>query len=336
MDYSKRHHREKRHRKRDQKPPQSADFSSNSKTSYSSDEDECKHLYKDHKCHGHDGCRPKKCCKGKPGPTGPVGPTGAAGERGDTGATGSVAGLFGNGDDGNIDLCINPNAIPNPMDRDYYFRNLKVCGKLCTGGFRIFVRETLEFVNGAVICNDGGNGGPCTGSGAPLGTCGAGTNGLFAGKGVDADTPTIGGQGGQGKYPPGNLLPFTPSGGGPNLLNSFPQNVLGRDLNGVRISGGTGGGGDDGLPPNGIGATGGGGGAGVIIISAQHITGNGEIRARGGNGGTNGKSGGGGGGGIIINYSVIDTDDITINVAGGLGANGGTDGLPGSIYIVQV
>lgn len=353
MDYSK--HRPNLYTKSRKRPEKKSKkkcssslslFSSTSSSSSSETSYKCKHVFKEEKCRGHqEGCIVRKCCKCqkiivcckcKTGATGPPGPTGAQGNNGHTGAAGLIGGVFGNGADGDVDLCLNPMSIPNPLDRDYYFNSLRVCGNLMTGGYRIFVRETLELVNDAIISDDGQDGGAFTGVGAPIGTYGPGTNGAYATKGVDAHLPTIGGQGGGGKFAGGKLFPFSLTSGGPDLLNAFPQNITGRDLNGITISGGTGGGGDDGLGPGGISPSGGGGGAGVIIITARKITGQGLITTIGGSGGTRGKTGGGGGGGIILNYAELDSNNITANVSGGLGYNGGVDGNHGSTYLVKV
>lgn len=325
------------------------------------------------------------CCRPKPPvcPTGckttcPTGPTGESGQKGDPGNTGPAGntgapfppiailpgGDFGNGGDGNLDLCMNPNSLPNPLDRDYYFNNLTVCGTLCTGGYRIFVRDTLTLGDGAVICNKGESCLSCRGVGAPLGTCGRGTNGGFAlvgfrGPGENANAPTAGGMGGAGAYPGGNLYPLLPMAGQitlitppsppacppgsqpPNPSNAvgiwsqFPFNTQGRDLNANQIWGGTGGGGD-------IGA-GGGGGGGVIIISALNVVakGNGiaiaKITVKGGDGSTNGNTGGGGGGSIVFNYGYLSSNlCLTFDVSGGAGNGTGSPGGNGTLFVVPV
>lgn len=358
MDYSKHYRRPQNRRHKCHE--------SSSDSCSSSEASRCKHVFKEETCKGHSNpnCRVKKCCKcgkiiicckcrrGQTGPTGPTGPccpgpTGPTGGFGPTGATGSVGPtgssasvcLYGNGQDGDVDLCANPTAIAIPLTRDFYFNNLRVCGLVCTNSFRIFVRNTLTMEPGSVICNDGGDGGPCAGTGAPIGTCGRGTNGglgivtalrVFQGKGEDSDSPNIGGMGGDGQFPAGLLQPFRPTGGGPVLLNVFPGNTSVHDLNGLVLWGGTGGGGA-------VGA-GGGGGAGIVVVSACRIEGTGEIRARGGNGSPlAGATGGGGGGAVILNYTEKSPSaNITLNVQGGLGANGGQNGQPGNIYVVKV
>jgi len=319
------------------------------------DPDCCDHIFVKEKCHGYgDCCVVKKCCKcnkivicckcppGPEGPPGPVGPDGPEGPVGPQGPPGPeipwdeiAEGWFGSGVDGSYDLCVDPNALPNPLDRDYFFQDLTICGPLCTGGHRIFVRGTLTFGDLGVICNNGEDGGSCNGIGAPTATAGGGTNGTF-GPGVAANTPTLGGKGGDGKFPGGATYPFAPTSGGPHQFNHFPLNMTGRDLNGNQVMGGTGGGGDDGIPPNSVGLSSGGGGGGVILIAAFRITGTGQIQAFGGNGGAGGRTGGGGGGAIIINYIFKENDNITLNVNGGLGQNGGQNGEAGSIFVVQV
>ncbi len=344
MDYSRHRRSRKLHSRRRDPCCESSTSTLCDRTSTSS----CDHHYREVPCHnkGSGNCCIRRCCKcghttvickckrGRPGATGPTGPTGP----GCPCPPDINCCSFGNGSDGDVDLCLNPNAISNPLDRDYYFNNLKVCLKLRTGGFRIFVKDTLTLDEG-IICDDGGDGGPPNGIGAPLGTCGRGTNGGFGvnGHGENSDKPTIGGIGGFGKYAPGQLFPFSPTSGGAVILNFFPDNTRVRDLNGNMIWGGTGGGGDDGLPPGGITLTEGGGGAGNVMIAALNIQGNGTIRARGGNGSPTGKTGGGGGGGIILDFRAkADDANIILDVQGGTGFNGGTNGTQGSIFIVQV
>ena len=248
--------------------------------------------------------------------------------------------------DGDVDLCTDPTAIPNPLDRDYYFGNLTVCGNLKTCGFRIFVCGNLTFVDG-IISNDGVNGSATTGCTGCCGyncsysggTVGAGTAGGCGRSGQNADTPSIGGQGGAGKYPGGALFPFRASDGDPNIFSLWPNNINGRTLNGVIASGGTGGGGDDGISP-GIAYACGGSGGGVVVISAYNVVGTGAVTARGGNGSPLGVTGGGGGGAIIFNYVYKDAAaNILLDVSGGLGQNGGSNGVGNpntQIFVTQL
>jgi Collagen triple helix repeat (20 copies) len=290
--------------------------------------------------------------KGDPGTNGTTGPTGPTGIGGGTGPTGPIgpggpilpALLCGEPIDGDVDLCANPNAIPNPLDRDYYFNNLTVCGNLKTCGFRIFVCENLTFVNGGTISNDGQDGGACTTNinsvcSCGSGTVGSGTAGGCGRAGANADTPSIGGMGGAGKYPGGALFPFRASDGDRNIFTLFPSNATGRTLNGVIASGGTGGGGDDGIAP-GLGFACGGSGGGVVVINAYNVLGDGKVSARGGNGSPAGVTGGGGGGAIIFNYAFKALGaNILLDVSGGLGQNGGSNGVgdPNTqIFVVQI
>lgn len=319
------------------------------------------------KCRGPKGCRgptgpagPKGCRgptgragrdgrigpSGPPGPQGPPGVMGPVGPPGPPGPAGPVlpALLCPEPIDGDVDLSKDPHAIPNPLDRDYYFSNLTVCGNLRTCGYRIFVCGTLTFVNDGIISNDGNDGAVFPSSDNSVcccsaGTIGAGTLGGCGRAGTNADTPSIGGAGGAGKYPGGSLFPFRASDGDRNIFTIFPSNSTGRTLNGIIASGGTGGGGDDGLTP-GIGYACGGSGGGVVFISARNIAGTGTISARGGNGSPAGRTGGGGGGAIILNYvSQAEGADVTLDVSGGIGQNGGSNGVGDpetQIFIVQV
>lgn len=329
--------------------------------------------------HHHSGCRVKKCCKcnkvivfckckrghtgstgptgprghkGDPGPTGPTGnagPTGASGATGSPGPTGNPGPtgapapipplLCGTAIDGDVDLCANPGALPYILDRDYYFNNLTVCGQIRTGGYRIFVCNNLTFVNGGIISNDGEDGCIVPGTvaaGAPFGTIGGGTDGGLATHGTNANSPTIGGMGGAGRFPGGLTEPFRPSEGSANMFSLFPLNTSGRTLDGLVVTGGTGGGGDN---SNGVVTTGGGGG-GVVLINAVNVFGTGTVQARGGHGCPIGVNGGGGGGAIIFNYGYKDPNaNITLDVSGGSGENGGSPGVGDpttQIFVVQI
>lgn len=237
---------------------------------------------------------------------------------------------MGNGCDGNVDLSVNPNAIPNPLNRDYYFCNLRLgAATLQTNNYRIFVRDTLDF-NGGGISNNGGDGSATSGgAGAFIGTTGRGTSGGFGGNGEDSAFPNAGGSGGFGAFPPGAIYPFAPDSGGLVIFNSFPQNTTVHQLFGSAIYGGTGGGGDV--------SGGGGGGAGIIMIAAYRLTGSGFIQARGGAGSPSGNTGGGGGGAIIVDYVFKSTSsDIVMDVRGGTGSGSGTAGANGNIFVVKV
>lgn len=311
-------------------------------------------------------------CKGLPGPTGPTGPccTGPTGPTGPQGPVGPVgpAGIgvciFGSGFDGDVDECAGQ-PLPFPqrtMDRDYFFNNLTLCGNINTNGFRLFVRGTFTW-NGGIIFNNGQNGTQFTlGAGANYGTLGGGTaGGIINGDGTSypaqtSQFPNAGGIGGTGSIRGGDPKQFSVSGGGriscinidqcggdsqnrPEfrgafLLNQFPQNSTGRTLDGEQIWGGTGGGG--GL------SAGGGGGGGIVGLYVCTLRGTGGLlQARGGdafnNPSTRAPAGGGGGGVIILSYVTVNPETvINFDVTGGLGANGGENGRPGQVFVVEI
>lgn len=236
--------------------------------------------------------------------------------------------FFGDGSDGEQE--VNKLFV---LDRDYYFRKLKLNRNaiIKTNGFRLFVQDTLVFNGGIIECNGndsiknenyniGSQGGSDTKSGS-LGNGSAGNkgaNGKLADGLSTSQNATLpitnggkggyGGNGGNGKF--GN--------GGKSIVNNNTNKYLIRNvylaLMGARgphlVGGGLGGdgggsGGGDGINSSAAGG-GGGGGAGVIQIIAKTIVitpyavypG---ITANGGNGSdgqtaTVGDCGGGGGG----------------------------------------
>lgn len=335
-----------------------ADSSSSSSTcTTSNSSSECCHEFKTLACKTKENgqtCCLKKCCKcgftekvcvQRPGPVGPTGPPGQI-----------CAGVgFGNGFDQSVNLCnpataVEQKLLTQGLDRDYYFENLTLCAgvNLRSNGFRIFVRNTLDFGDGGVISNNGGNASAASaGVGGRDGTLGGGSPGSYNGQAAAASQYNpIGGAGGSASaINPGVPLTFIPTvNGGPRLpvgandplapfLFVFPQNTTGRDLAGAKFQGGTG-------SSSSVGTASGGAG-GIVMISAFKIRGSGRIEAKGGQpfAFSQNSVGGSAGGAIILNYvtkaanSIIDLD-----VSGTNGLNGGTAGTGGlqNIYIVPI
>jgi hypothetical protein len=274
---------------------------------------------------------------------------------GPSGMSGPTICLFGNGFDGNVtEADFISGAIPNPLNRDYYFENLSLMNfTLATGGYRIFVKNELHLQDACII-NNGCDGGPtppaganlCSGgAGAANGTMGGGTNGgssfvtnhgnvvAAPGANTNADQVNAGGRGGDAGTSAGNLIDLATlhQWGGLELLNMYPQNATGRTLNDIQIWGGTGGGGS-------LAGPGGGGGGGIVGIFACRISGTGCVQARGGDGYPNGPgpTGGGGGGVVILSFLFGQCAQYTIDVSGGLGFNGGHNGQDGNVFCVQI
>ncbi len=136
----------------------------------------------------------------------------------------------------------------------------------------------------------------------------------------------------------GDLMnPIEPGGGG----GSIGENQLGGDGGGLIRLSVTGTLTNDGT----ISASGysggsyaaGGGAGGAIYINAGTFTGTGALTAEGGSGGNNFNcnGGGGGGGGRIAIHSTSYSYAGTAGVTGGAGQNGGTAGMPGTLYNSQ-
>jgi hypothetical protein len=82
------------------------------------------------------------------------------------------------------------------------------------------------------------------------------------------------------------------------------------------------------------GSRGGGGSGGGIYIQAESLTGNGTIRADGGNGGNLNNGGGGGGGRIacLVRKAPFYTGGRVAFSATAAGGTGSSNGAPGTIY----
>lgn len=267
-----------------------------------------------------------------------------------TGAAGDgpaiLLAVFGDGSDGDVTLATN-----TTLTRDMYYNNLTINSgvTLSTGGYRIFVKNTLTN-NGTIDCSGapgtdstggsaaGGNGG-ASGSLAGGGRGGDGSNGANGNPGVDGN---VGGAGGSS----GVVTGYTAGAGGSASLPAssggwryLVRAIEMQDL-GTAFKGGAGGGG--GPAAAGSAGGGGGGGGGVVVISAAILVNNGAIKSEGGKGG-NGRSGadsaggGGGGGGVISLIYRSKSGTGTISVAGGakglLGGGSGTDGVAGAAGI---
>lgn len=217
--------------------------------------------------------------------------------------------FFGDGSDGDV-------VITNftKLTRDMYYNNLTVYSgqTLDTGGFRIFVLNTLTLVDGARISRDGidgvaGNPGDALIPGT-LGGSGAG--GEHSNPGANVDN-SLGGAGGGGTGGYANRP--AESSGGMGLFRSAFQAISGRSTAGALVNGGGGGGGcstDSGS---------GGSGGGVVVIAAGTIviSGTATISANGGSG----YLGCGGGGGVVV---VITTKAQPVGLS--LLAKGGNAG----------
>lgn len=262
------------------------------------------------------------------------------------------AAMFGTGVDLSATIAAN-----TTMTRDMYYEDLtvNVGATLNTGGYRVFVSDTLT-LNGNISYNGnsgttGGLGGLAltantVGGGSAGGTSGnAGSNGGNAGAAAaNTSMGAIGGSGGQGGGGVGSGLPGLPgaisvvpaANGGTQVFNDIMRAILGRDVTGTRLTGGTGGGGGGGSATGGGGVKGGGGGGGggVVIVCARTVTGSGAITANGGagaagaNGGNQGGGGGGGGGGGVV-VLVRCAGDAILQAQSGAGGAGGTGTSPG-------
>lgn len=223
--------------------------------------------------------------------------------------------FFGDGSDGDV-------VITNftRLTRDMYYNNLTIYSgqTLDTGGFRVFVRNTLTLVDGARISRDGvdgvaGNPGDALSPGT-LGGSGAGGEHSSPGATVDNSLGGAGG-GGAGGYAtrPAELA------GGIGIFRSAAQALSGRSLSGALVNGGAGGGGcstDSGS---------GGSGGGVVVIAAGTVvvSGSATISANGGSG----YQGCGGGGGVVV---VITTKAQPVGLSvQAKGGNAGTQYMVG-------
>lgn len=268
--------------------------------------------------------------------------------------------IFGTGIDGD-----STKSVDSTLVRDAYYNNLTINAGVTfsTGGFRIFVKNTLT--NNGTISNAGNAGGAGDntdyGSGATKKSNGSiGGSGAGGGKGGtgsggangDAVTNAIGGAGGAG----GNGVTDTPGTGG---TVTAPTAAMGGwydgmhmiNMRGVSLStanppvgsivafmGGAGGG--RGAADNVGGGFGGGGGSGggLMVIAARFIDNNGTITVGGGAGGNGapghncGGGGGGGGGFAAMIYSQMTSagSETAAGGTGGTKTGTGTNGTNGS------
>lgn len=281
-----------------------------------------------------------------------------------------LKGIFGSGIDGNATI-----SVPSTLTQDMYYDTLTVNSELNANGYRIFAKTAIVIGPSGIIKNDGFDGtivdfsSPTGGgSGAPQVTY-ITTPGLMRGGGdggagdavggIDGESIIgIGGDGGQGggsDYNPGGnggvSSVTATSGGGAGDAHPIRTIFHAAMMIGIpftnKIGGGSGGGGGGGEYPAGAAVGGnGGGGAGVILLCSPSITGTGIIRAIGGNGVESASpsqagGGGGGGGGAIVIISTRKYDSgLTLDVSGGVGAQGpiaqAQDGSPGTIYSFEL
>lgn len=274
---------------------------------------------------------------------------------------------FGDGSDGNVTI-----SGPTTLTRDMFYNNLTVNTGvvLSTGGYRIFVFDTLTLSGTAKIERNGENGADAVFGGASPGAGGQGHSftglgtlynqtGSGGGGGVGAGangTGTAGfrGIGNAGAGGAGGFWGATTGGSAsqpPSAdfgdIRSLPQAVLGRsfgqgNFQGGQVAPGGGGGGGSQFTSQSTGG-GGGAGAGWAVVCAKTLAGSGTIEAKGGHGGngadaplsygTDGGGGGGGGSGGIVTvvYSTGTPNTVVTGGTGGLKSNANaTDGSPGA------
>lgn len=230
---------------------------------------------------------------------------------------------------------------------------------LQSGGFKIFVSDTMEIHPGGIVAADGKDAAlGVAGASSALGTLGIGTaggNGRANNTGLPGtaqsntlgDATAAGGPGGAGGANAGGLGgTYTPTfvNGGANFLTPlltgflFSQTSGGNQAQSSIIGGGAGGGGG-GSDNAGVTGGGGGGGGGVLVLHALRLINNGIIRAKGGKGadasGAGGNAGGGGGGagGVVLNLSRYRSGSGVVQAPGGLGGakiGTGVVGTPGN------
>jgi hypothetical protein len=140
------------------------------------------------------------------------------------------------------------------------------------------------------------------------------------------------GNGGAGTYAGGKSIPIPNEFGGSAILGLYPYSFSGRDLEGNLITSGGSGGGSGSMD------SAGGNSSGPIIINAAIITGTGTISSRGGTpSAASGKPAGGGSSSfVVLNYYENRNANYTIDVTGGSGVNGGSNGSDGVVYFNQM
>jgi len=280
----------------------------------------------------YDKCGNKKTICAFTGPTGPTGPTNPF-------IPPESVDPFGPGNDGDREFCGNNSFFI--LDRDYYFNNLTICenAKICTNGYRIFVRDTLDLQgtieNCALNCvSPQGTlaGGKPGGAAAGIGTVNFTVAPYSGGNSLNPD--------GSVKYSGGRSAFITNGAGGATvycnsaaygILSVEPNMFTGRDLNGNLIEpGGSGAGAGDSINF-------GGASSGPIIVTARKIKGTGTLASVGGTptSNTGASLGGGSSAFIVLNYRkrLDDPNTYTFDVRAGKGINGGTDGSCGAYFI---
>ncbi len=270
-------------------------------------------------------------------------------------ASGPVTGFgyFGNGSDGDVTVT----GGTTTLVRDMYYDNLIVTGTgiIVAAGFRIFARTSIVIQASGVIHKDGasatsttgatGFGGSTTVWGGASGGNG-GTAGGVAGGATNYGGGGNGGAGGLGSGGAGGAggVTVVPAAfyGSIGILNHpwyamHAKYFEASDGTARAISAGSGGGGGGG---DGTAGGGGGAGGGTVILCTASLTGEGIVRAVGGNGFTapagDRGGGGGGGGGMLLIIAGNDTTatSLTFSVAGGtkgLKSGAGVDGVDGAI-----
>jgi hypothetical protein len=259
----------------------------------------------------------------------------------------SISNLYGNGANGTATI-----STDTSLNGDVYYSNLTINAgiTLFTAGYRIFCSGTLTN-NGTIsfVGNNASGSTPGTTlASSILGGGGAGALGQAVSNGAGIAppnsvwSPTVidcrGGNGGAGAFGGGAggstvaTINVTTANGGSNVLSSYTQAIIGKDLAGIQIKGGNGGA-SGGCEFDGTASGGGGSGGGVILICAKTIVNSGTITVRGGTGGAalgNSGGGGGGGGGTLIIITSSTSVGGTISVAGGAGGAGGNNGSAGN------
>lgn len=260
--------------------------------------------------------------------------------------------LFGDGRDGDATISSNTN-----LSSDTFYNNLTVNAgvRLCTNGFRLFVKGTLT--NNGTIHMDGSAGqtsgaagsGYATGTLGPSGSGGnssaaAGGNGTSAADGIGG-SGGAGGLGSGGAGGTGGTTTTHSAVNGTSFSPAAPPSAYDMKLWGytggtVKMGAGSGGGGG-----GGDGSSGGGGGAGGghCWVAAKTLAGTGALSANGGAGGdgvgSNRGGGGGGGGGTVVLITAATSNPYTTTVTGGAGGAktgtgvAGTAGSAGKTFI---
>ena len=239
---------------------------------------------------------------------------------------------FGDGSDGDVTI-----STPTTLTRDMYYDNLTVNSTLHTGGYRIFVKGTIDGTG--TIDNDGNNGGDA-GASTAGGVAGAAVEGWFVNiAGVVGGVGAA--SGANSVVPPTGLREYNSAseadggnsgnGGGDNNADGgpYPGSVGGLAdalqhkfgiMRGWTITG------EDRFNPSNPaayaqqfigGAASGAGGRGGLGYGT------------GGSGAGAGGGGGGAGGGVVAIFANIWAGTFTISSKGGDGGNGGTPSVGG-------